>query len=236
MGNSSFNGILGIDDAQVEGSSDTMTLDAIFERATQLAASRENNRPVRQQSEQVQVITYDFLMNLPWRVKPSSMRILDEWGLPTVVKTEDVVAVDGRGRQYELPAFPEELRHYIVDTHNQRLWQEIEKANDRGKPKEFHKLQSLDDLQAVINQQKAKEQRQEQFDKKADRKRPPLQKAGTRLDPVFAEAFERLARKANVTEGFLHRAGLEDYFRDVIKREIEEIKDSGGLTKTNDAA
>ena len=88
----------------------------------------------------------------------------------------------------------------------------------------------------MIDQQKAKEQKQEQFDKKVDRRRPPLRKAGTRLDPVFAEAFERLARKANVTEGFLHRAGLEDYFRDVIKREIEERKDSGELTKINDAA
>ena len=98
-----------------------------------------------------------------------------------------------------------ELRHYIVDTHNQRLKQEIEKANQRSKPKEFHKLQSLNDLQAVVDEQKAKEQRQEQFDRKADRKRLPLQKAGTRLEPQFARAFKRLARKANVTEGFLHR-------------------------------
>lgn len=234
MGNSSFNGIQGSDDAQAHNgsSSDTVTLGAIFERATQLAASRENNRPVRQPSEQVQVITYDFLMNLPWRVKPSSMRILDEWGLPTVVKTEDVVAVDGRGKEYELPVFPEELRQYIVDTHNQRLKQEIEKANERANPKEFHKLQSLDDLQAVVDEQKAKEQRQEQFDRKANRKRPPLQKAGTRLEPMFARAFKRLAIKANVTEGFLHRAGLEDYFRDVIERELEEMK--GELAKTDD--
>ena len=234
MGNSSFNGMLGseIDDALAdEGTTDGVTMQAIFKRATKLNASREKERPVRLPAEDVKVITYDFLTDLPWKVKPSCQRILDEWGLPTVVKTEDVVAIDGRGREYELPGFPEALRHYIVDTHNDRLRQEIEKANARAKPKEFHKLQSLDDLQSVVNEQKAKEQRQEQFDRKADRKRPPLQKAGTRLEPVFATAFKRLATKANVTEGFLHRAGLEDYFRDVIEREIEQMK--GELAKTD---
>ena len=199
-------------------------MDAIFKRATKLAASRKKDRPVRKLIEEVQVITYDFLIDLPWEVKPSCQRILDEWGLPTVVKTEDVVAVDGRGREYELPAFPEELRHYIVDTHNQRLRQEIERANERAKPKEFHKLQSLDELREVVDEQKAKEQRQEQLDRNTARKRPPLQKAGTRLEPMFARAFKRLASKASVTEGFLHRAGLEDYFKDVIELEIEEMK------------
>ena len=76
----------------------------------------------------------------------------------------------------------------------------------------------------MVDEQKAKEQRQELFDKKAGCKRPPLQKAGTRLEPVFAQAFKRLAKKANVTEGFLHRAGLEDYFRDVIEEEIVAMK------------
>ena len=209
MGNSSYNGILGIDDALAgEGTPDSVVLDAIFKRADLIASTRQNNRPIRLAAEEVKVVTYGFLMNLPWKAIPSDQRILDEWGMPTIVRTEIVVAVDGRGKEYELPAFPEELRHYIVDTHNQRLRQEIEKANERAKPKEFHKLQSLHDLREVVDEQKAKEQRQEQFDRKADRKRPPLQKAGTRLEPMFAQAFKRLATKANVTEGFLHRAGL----------------------------
>jgi hypothetical protein len=225
MENSSSHRLPGNDGVlAAEGTSNSTILDAIFQRADQIAASKHNHRPVRRAAEEVKVVTYGFLMNLPWKALPSDRRILDEWGMPTVVRTEVVVAVDGRGREYELPSFPEELRHYIVDTHNQRLRQEIEKANERAKPKEFHKLQSLDDLQAVVDEQKAKEQRQEQFDRKADRKRPPLQKAGTRLEPLFAQAFKRLAKKANVTEGFLHRAGLEDYFRDVIERELEEMK------------
>ena len=223
------NGMLGNDGALAGNDTpDSVVLDAIFQRAHQLAAIED--RPIRQAAE-VKAVTYAFLMNLPWKVMPSQQRVVDEWGLPTVVRTEIVIAVDGRGREYELPAFPEELRHYIVDTHNQRLKHEIEKAKERAIPKEFHKLRSLDDLQAVVDGQKAKEQRQEQFDRKADRKRPPLQKAGTRLEPLFAQAFERLARKANVTEGFLHRAGLEDYFRDVIERELQEMK--GELAKTD---
>lgn len=233
MENSSYYGIPGNDaELAAEGTSDSTILDAIFQRADHIAASKHNHRPIRPAAEELRAVTYGFLMNLPWKAIPSDKRILDEWGMPTVVRTEVVVAVDGRGKEYELPAFPEELRHYIVDTHNQRLRQEIEKANERAKPKECHKLQSIDDLQAVVDEQKAKEQRQEQFDRKADRKRPPLQKAGTRLEPMFAQAFKRLATKANVTEGFLHRAGLEDYFKDVIEQEIDAMK--GELAKTDD--
>ena len=85
-------------------------------------------------------------------------------------------------------------------------------------------MESLDDLQGVIDQQKEKEQEREQFDRQSGRKRPPLETAGTRLDPTFAKALKSIARKLKVSDGFLHRTGLEDYNRHVVERQIAEMR------------
>jgi hypothetical protein len=175
-----------------------------------------------------------WILGLPWHIVAERRRIVDEWGYPKDAATEKVVAIDERGKEWEIPELgslelDRGLRHYIVRAHNERLREEARRAVEAAKPKEYERLLDYQDLANVIFARKGEEDLTKELEKQGHAKSEAWEPAHTRLPPEDVRALETMAKKLNVSSALLYRAIILNAVKEILEKEKSAPSLSSGL-------